>query len=115
AAEVLNAGCPPDGGGGAVLVAGEHGDVQPMVSTEPSDDIGRLRPEFVTQGDRADRGAVVFDEHDGRAGGLESFDVRGEGRGLDVAGLSHTDLALANAAADPGTDVGGDVGSVVGS
>ena len=42
-----------------------------MVSTEPSDDIGRLRPEFVAQGDRTDRGAVVFDEHDGCAGGLE--------------------------------------------
>ena len=43
----VDAGCPPDGGGGAVLVSGEHGDVQPMMSAQPSDHGCRFRAEFV--------------------------------------------------------------------
>ena len=78
-----------------------------MAVAEPLDHVGSFRAEFIAQSDGADRGAVAFDQHDSRASGLEPFDVRGEGGGIDVAGLADTHLGVAEAAGEPGADVGG--------
>jgi hypothetical protein len=74
-------------GGGARVVAGEHGDVDAELA-HPADGFRSFRAQLVAHGDRAEQPGVPFDQHHGGTLVLEPFDDGGERARGDPAGLA---------------------------
>jgi hypothetical protein len=88
----LDAGLAGERGGGALVVAGEHGDGV-AVGVQPGHDLGGFGPELVADRDRADDLPVDLDQDRGGAGFLHPVDPGGQVAGREPAGTSESDGA----------------------
>ncbi len=97
----VDAGFGGQGGGGGVVVAGEHGDVV-AAGVQPGDDLGGFGAQFVADGDRADHAAVVLNKHGGGPGLLHALHVGGQRPGFQPAGAAQPHRAAVELAGQPG-------------